>query len=243
MTSAPDQARAAPRRYERQFRQVAAALLGGGIAGALVGGVGGRLAMRVMTLTSDERVKGLETDDEFIVGEFNVDDTLGLVLFCLFIGLAVGVAYLAVRPALPTPRWLSFAVLGGLAGGALIIHQGGIDFTVLTPHWLAVALFTAIPLAGGAATVALVDRFLRSPLLMERAHVAFVAIPFLILGPIGIVVLGIPIVVGVVVSERASRDPADASWRRPAVLTARILLGAFAVLAAVDLVRDTAAIV
>lgn len=230
-------------RYERQFRQASAAVLGGAVGGALVGGVGSRLAMRLLAVTSDDRVKGLETDDGFIVGELNIGDTLGLVLFATFVGLAGGLLYLAVRGALPQPRRLWFGLLTALTGGAVIIHRGGIDFTVLTPHWLTIVLFIAIPLAGGVAIATLVERFLRSSVLMERLPVWAAAIPLLILGPVGVVLLGVPIAAAVIISERASREPANASWRRTVVLTARVLLVLLGALAALDVARDAASII
>ena len=38
------------------------------MAGLLVGGVGGRVAMLLLRLTSDPRLRGLETDDGFTIG-------------------------------------------------------------------------------------------------------------------------------------------------------------------------------
>lgn len=38
------------------------------IAGALVGGLGGRIAMFILRLTSDPSLRGLTTDDDFTIG-------------------------------------------------------------------------------------------------------------------------------------------------------------------------------
>ena len=41
------------------------------------------------------------------------------------------------------------------------MNDDGIDFTVLEPALLAVALFVALPAAGAAATALLVERWMR----------------------------------------------------------------------------------
>ena len=43
----------------------------GGMSGLLWGGVGGRVAMRVVLLTSDDRVRGLTSDDGFEIGRLS----------------------------------------------------------------------------------------------------------------------------------------------------------------------------
>ena len=45
-------------------------LLVGLVCGALIGGVGGRLAMFVLRVTSDGSLHGLQTDDDFTIGKF-----------------------------------------------------------------------------------------------------------------------------------------------------------------------------
>jgi hypothetical protein len=53
---------------------------------------------------------------------------------------------------------LGFAVLAGAVGGALFVHDfPSFDYTVLTPTWLAVALFVALPLVYGMVVALLVE--------------------------------------------------------------------------------------
>src|ERR671910_278998 len=50
------------------------------------------------------------------------------------------------------------AVALGTVGGAAVIEPGGVDFTLLEPRWLAVALFVALPTAFGAVLAWGVER-------------------------------------------------------------------------------------
>src|SRR4051812_39756273 len=60
-------------------------------AGVLVAGAGGRLIMRLLALTADERSQGLETEAEEIVGRITTGGTVSFVVFtALFLGLATG---------------------------------------------------------------------------------------------------------------------------------------------------------
>ena len=84
-------------------RRVSAGVVGGLATGALIGGVGGRLAMFVLRVTSDPSLHGLKTDDGFTIGRFS-GETLFLVLATAALGVLGGLLYLAVRPWLPE-RW------------------------------------------------------------------------------------------------------------------------------------------
>jgi hypothetical protein len=69
--------------------------VGAGV-GATVGGIGGRVAMRVLAVTSDDSPRGALTDDEEQVGEITLDGTFGLVIF---IAIFVGEGLAGVRPS------------------------------------------------------------------------------------------------------------------------------------------------
>lgn len=133
----------------------------GAIAGFAVGGVGGRLAMLLLRLTSPDVVVGVTSDDGFEIGVVTLD-TVQLVLATTMLGAVNGVLYAALRGALPRrlrlPLWVSFAAA---LGGATIVHEDGVDFTLLEPASLAVALFVALPAAAAAVVVLLVERWSR----------------------------------------------------------------------------------
>ena len=133
----------------------------GAIAGALVGGVGGRLAMLLLRLTSPDDVIGMISDDGFEIGVFSFD-TAQLVLAMAMLGGINGVLYAALRGAIPRklrlPLWSVFAAA---LGGASIVHDDGVDFAFLEPAALAIALFVLLPGAAAAVVVLLVERWMR----------------------------------------------------------------------------------
>src|SRR5215207_3049553 len=136
-------------------------MLAGLVCGALIGGVGGRLAMLLLRLTSDDFVRGLDTDDGFTIGAVT-EATFFLIFVTALLGALGGLLYLVVRGWLP-PRWRPpvFGLLGATVGGALVIAPDGVDFTLLEPRWLAVALFVALPAVYGVALSLLAERLLR----------------------------------------------------------------------------------
>ena len=131
----------------------------GTLAGFVVGGVGGRLAMLLLRLTSPDDVLGLTSDDGFEIGVVSAD-TVQLLLAMAMLGGINGVVYAAVRTALPErvrlPLWVALAVT---LGGATIVHEDGIDFTLLEPAALAIALFVVLPGVAAALVVVLVERW------------------------------------------------------------------------------------
>ena len=112
---------------------LSAGVVGGLVTGAVVGGIGGRLAMFVLRLTSDPSLHGAETDDGFIMGQIS-GATLFLLIVTSVLGVLAGVLYLAVRTWFPLRRRAALAgIFGGIVGGALLIRPGGTDFTLLDP--------------------------------------------------------------------------------------------------------------
>jgi hypothetical protein len=131
----------------------------GALAGFVVGGIGGRLAMLLLRLTSPEDVLGVTSDDGFEIGVVSAD-TFQLLLATAMLGGINGVLYAAVRTALPErlrlPLWVALAVT---LGGATIVHEEGVDFTLLEPAGLAIALFVVLPGVAAAPVVLLVERW------------------------------------------------------------------------------------
>lgn len=130
----------------------------GAIAGLVVGGIGGRLAMLLLRLTSPDFVVGMTSDNGFEIGVVSTR-TLNLLLATAGLGAVNGVLYSALRGAIPVrlrlPLW---TLLAAALGGAGVVHEDGVDFTLLEPASLAVALFVALPAAAAAVVVLLVER-------------------------------------------------------------------------------------
>lgn len=137
--------------------------MAGALAGFFWGGVGGRLAMRVLFLTSDERVRGLTSDDGFEIGVIS-GATVFLLIFTSVLGAIAGFFYGVIRMLLRGPTWvvaIAVGITAAAAAGALIVKSDGIDFRVLEPLWLAVGLFLLIGGAWGVTVVVLTERLLR----------------------------------------------------------------------------------
>jgi hypothetical protein len=135
-------------------------VVAGVITGVLIAGVGGRLAMLLLRLTSPDTVTGVESDDGFTIGEFTLGGSYNLLNLGGAVGLIGAAAYVLVSPWLLGPAWFRRFTVGAVAGalaGSMIIHADGTDFTVLEPLWLAVALFVGLPALFGWVIGAVVD--------------------------------------------------------------------------------------
>jgi hypothetical protein len=136
----------------------------GAAAGLVWGGIGGRIAMRVVFLTSDERVRGLESDDGFEIGTISNATMFLLIVTTIFGGFA-GFGVGIIRMVTSGPTW-AVAIGTSLATatfvGASIVNPDGVDFRILDPLWLTVGLFVLIPGLWGATVVVVTERLLRS---------------------------------------------------------------------------------
>ena len=141
-------------------------LVAGIPTGVIVAGAGSRLAMLILRLSSPSSVQGRISDDGFVIGRFTLGGTYGLLLLGAFVGVLGAATYRAVAPWLLGPGWFrraTVAVSSGVVVGSLLVHDDGIDFHVLKPLWLAIALFVALPAAFGLAIAAAVDRVAAAP--------------------------------------------------------------------------------
>jgi len=167
---------------------VGACVWGGLVAGLLIGGVGGRLAMFVLRLTSSDTVVGLESDDGFTIGQFS-SDTFFLIILAGAVGVAGSLLYGLVRVWIPSRyRAVAFGTLGAFVGGSAIVHEEGIDFFLLEPRALAIAMFVAIPLLGAVALSLVMEKMLTRADERSIGWLWLVApLPALVLtGPLGI---------------------------------------------------------
>jgi len=211
----------------RGARRVSAVVVAGLVAGVGIGGVGGRLAMLLLRLTSGDAVLGLESDDGFVIGRVS-GATLFLLLFTGVLGVLGSLGYLAVRAWIPAGARAAWTgVFGAAVGSAGVVHSDGIDFVLLRPLWLAIALFVALPALYGVAMSVLVERGLRRAdepgaggRLWFLGLIPLFALA--LLGPEGIVVL---LLVAVVWWLNRSAPAVAALWRSaPVVWAGRALL-------------------
>lgn len=137
-----------PLEWRAAIPEIRATVLAGIWLGALVGGVGGRLAMLLLRVLSPDHLHGIDTDDGFAMGEVTLLGSYNLILLGAMFGVIGASAYRWVAPWLIGPGWfrhLSAALGAGAVVGGMLVHQEGLDFVVLRPLWLAIALFVLIP--------------------------------------------------------------------------------------------------
>lgn len=234
---------AGPARLFRSVAEQLRVLVVAGIpTGVIVVGVGSRLAMLALRLTSPDAVIGVQSDDDFTIGRFTLSGTYNLLFIGALVGVLGAAAYQWVAPWLIGPTWFrrfTVAASAGAVVGSLLIHADGIDFRLLQPTWFAIGLFILLPALFGAAIGASVDRVRRAASITTGGWrrwilpVALVA-PFpptaLLLAvatPIYVVWLILCDLVGMrrLVTSRPERVVAQACWLAVAVLGLLALVG------------------
>lgn len=163
----------------------------GSISGALIGGVLGRVAMLILRLTSPDSLNGVMTDDEFEIGTFTLSGSLNLLVASAFFGSVIGLFVVLSRAFIEAPWWSpAWGVAGATVIGALVISDDGVDFTLLEPLWLAIAMFVMLPAAATLLMAFLIERF--EPWWWKRGGrtvaVGAAALPVLAFFPVAIVV-------------------------------------------------------
>ena len=229
---------------EEAARRLAAITLAGVLLGLLVGGVGARLAMLLLARLNPEAT-GARSDDGFVIGQFTVGDSLGLMVVGGLFGLLGAGIYALVRGLMIGPRWFQVVSVGGgpaVVVGSQIVHSDGVDFLLLKPLWLAVALFVAIPGVYAGLLTVLAERWLRPDAWPARVSGPVALAPLLLWVPLAPVLA----VLGALWATRdvARRRPAVAAVLDSPVLrwAARLGLVVLFVLALVDLVEDVDAL-
>ena len=204
-------------------RRIGAAIAAGMLAGLVVGGIGGRIAMFILRVTSSSRVIGITSDDGFRIGRISAE-TFFLLIFTTALGAVGGLIYLFGRQWVPA-RW-RVAVSGTFFGVVLaagVIKPDGVDFSLLSPLWLAVVLFVLISVVFGLVVSLLVERLLAREARQGLGWWVYLPLPALLLGGpvawVAIVVIWLAWAIGhtVPVVGRAWRSPVVAWLARAAI--------------------------
>ena len=117
--------------------------------------------MGILRVTSGDSVHGVTSDDGFVIGRVTLGGTYSLMMLGAVVGIIGVVAYRAVAPWLIGPLWFrrcTTAAASGAVVGSMLLHADGVDFTLLKPTWLAMALFVALPALFGAVVGPITDR-------------------------------------------------------------------------------------
>jgi hypothetical protein len=147
-----------------RLRETAIVVVGSGIAGALVGGLGSRVVMRISALVAPE-VRGMVTENGNVVGEITLAGTIALMVFAGLSSTVFGAgAFVVARPWLPrgtVARGLVFGAFLLALTGAAVVDKANPDFVILGDRLLNVAMFSALFLAFGlvaSSAIAVLDR-------------------------------------------------------------------------------------
>lgn len=150
-----------PRAWVSQLLEVwRVVLVAGLLVGLVVIGIGSRVTMFLLRLTSSDNARGVVSDDGFVVGRFSLAGSYGLVQLGAVVGVIGAAACVAVAPWLIGPRWfrwITVSVTAGLLVGSMVIHAEGVDFVLLGPLWFSVSLFIGLPVVAGTALAWAVD--------------------------------------------------------------------------------------
>jgi hypothetical protein len=144
------------------LKRLGIGVLAGAVSGFVVGGLGGRLFMFVLAELNPEE-SGVLTDDGVPIGQFTVSGTLNLLGVTTVIGVIGGLVFLALRGLRFGPRWfrvLSMPVGATIVVGWMLVHSDGVDFTLLEPVELGVAMTLAVPFLYTLLVAFLADRWI-----------------------------------------------------------------------------------
>jgi len=169
--------------------------LAGGIAGFAVGGVGGRVAMRIAALAAGEPGRGRITEAGATVGRITADGTLFLFVFAGIGAAVIGTAfYLLTRPWLPRRRRVRAVAFGALelvVFGSTLVDASNPDFTILGHPLLNVVLFGSLFVLHGFVLVMLLEPAERFVTRLSRSRWRARAIDVGAVLALGLVAIGI----------------------------------------------------
>ncbi len=149
------------RGFEPILRSLAVAIISGAAAGLIAGGVGSRVAMRIVAITARDADQGAITDAQATVGEITAGGTIVLIVFAgIFAGAFGGLLYAATRRWLADAgrlKGLTFGLLLLAVFGSFVIESDNPDFRRFGSAELNVAMFAALFLLFGLLVAPLSD--------------------------------------------------------------------------------------
>ena len=202
------------------LRALGVSALAGLIAGVLVVGLGGRIAMRVAGALTNSPPGSLTTSNGNALGAITLEGTLAIIVFVgIPSGILGGVLYAAMRPTLARFGGWAGALFGVAAlalVGSTVIDPQNIDFRVFGKTPLNVAMFAALFVLFGLAIVPLygwVEHRSRGATSMGEVQLGSIASSFAALAALA----GLAVAVYAVISTLASFDRATAADQTVAI--------------------------
>ena len=139
--------------WRQTVRHAAIVGVAGLIAGVLVGGVGGRIVMRISAIAAPSRVNGILTESGAVIGDITAPGTIAIVIFVGVLGGAFGaIAYVIIDPWIGWARRLkplAFGLALIAVAGHMVIVPDNFDFAILRNEPLNVTMFLALFLIFG----------------------------------------------------------------------------------------------
>ncbi len=139
--------------------------IAGVVTGFIVGGIGGRLLMRISAVAAPDRVMGATTEGGNRVGEITLGGTIGLLIFVgIGFGVIGAIGFLISEPWLTRAgRWHGLAFGGFLLaiGSRAGLNADNFDFFIVGNQELNVAMFLALFLAFGLLMPPIIGRLER----------------------------------------------------------------------------------
>ncbi len=172
-------------------RHITLAGFAGVFTGILVGGIGGRLFMRLAGAAAPDIAQGRRTEAGFTVGEVTFGGSLGLVIFIgIFTGVVGAILFVVFSPWLSwARRWrgVLFGVVLFAVGSATsdIMNPDNIDFRILENPVLLVAAIFVLFIAFGLVMDA-AFRFLDQRMPSVENSNGSVNAPYIVLALIGV---------------------------------------------------------
>ncbi len=222
-------------------RRMSAVTLAGALLGLLVGGVGGRLAMSLLANLNPE-VSGTLSDDGFEMGRVTMSGTLNLFSVGTFLGIFGAVIYMLLRHLRIGPAWfryLSVSTGAGVTVGSMLVHDG-VDFTLLHPVGLAIALFVAIPSLYALLLQLLAERWLKPESAFMTTSNKAVFIPALVWIPLAPLFLAAGLIWAMAEFWRREDSPGMTRLRPVLPWLGRLVLAGIFTAASIDLIDDIA---
>jgi hypothetical protein len=142
-------------------RYVAVLGLAGLFTGILIGGVGGRLFMRIAGAVGGEAARGATTEAGFTVGEITFGGTLALAVGAgIFVGIVGAAFYVVLRPWLAWAgpwRGVAFGIVLFALGSATsdVLNPDNVDFVILGNEVLVLSMILLLFVGFGVV----IDRF------------------------------------------------------------------------------------
>lgn len=172
----------------------------GGFAGLLVGvvlgGLGGRLVMRLAAVLVPD-ANGAITENGNVIGRITFEGSLALVLFVgLFAGALAGSVWVVIRPWLPAgvvARGLVAAPIAIALGTRALVDDANLDFAVLAHDPIVIVTLVLLIAAFGPALAA-VDQVLDRHLPHPVSHRGGAALAYWMVTSLGVVLTALLVV-------------------------------------------------